>query len=678
MYGTLGTPAAGNIPGARTAATIWRDSSGNLWLFGGGGYDVNGVRGDLNDLWEFNPSTKEWAWLGGSSSVGGNFGQPAVYGTLGVSATGNTPGGRYAASSWIDGIGNFWLFGGTDYNANGNGGLGELNDLWEFNPSTKEWAWMGGSISSTIPCAPSDPCGQPGVYGALGVPAVGNIPGGRWEPSTWTDRSGNLWLFGGQGFDANGIDHNLNDVWRYQPTTATVLAAATPTFNVAAGTYTSAQTVTISDTTPFATIYYTTNGTTPTTSSAVYSGPISVSSTETLEAIATAGGYSTSAVATAAYIINLPQAATPTFSVAAGTYASAQTVAISDTTPSAIIYYTTTGTTPTTGSAVYSAPITVSSTETLEAIATASGYSTSAVQSATYTITPKTAPTVTVTPSSTSITTAQALTVTTAVSGGTGKPTPTGTVTLTSGTFTSAASTLSSGGATINVPAGSLAIGSDTLTVSYTPDSSSSSTYNSATGSNSVTVTTAVNPTFTVSGTAVTVAPGATTGNTSTITVTPTGGFTGNVTLTATSNYPSADPAAPTFSFGTTSPVNITGASAGTATLTITTTASSTSGCTAVNLKPRGVPWYAGGSAVLACVLLFGIPARRRRWLTLLGMMALLVALSSGVLACGGGGGGGGCTPTNVPGTTAGTYTITVTGTSSATTATGTVTLTVQ
>jgi hypothetical protein len=512
----------------------------------------------------------------------------------------------------------------------------------------------------------------------LGVPAVGNIPGGRWEPSTWTDRSGNLWLFGGQGFDANGIDHNLNDVWRYQPTTATVLAAATPTFNVAAGTYTSAQTVTISDTTPFATIYYTTNGTTPTTSSAVYSGPISVSSTETLEAIATAGGYSTSAVATAAYIINLPQAATPTFSVAAGTYASAQTVAISDTTPSAIIYYTTTGTTPTTGSAVYSAPITVSSTETLEAIATASGYSTSAVQSATYTITPKTAPTVTVTPSSTSITTAQALTVTTAVSGGTGKPTPTGTVTLTSGTFTSAASTLSSGGATINVPAGSLAIGSDTLTVSYTPDSSSSSTYNSATGSNSVTVTTAVNPTFTVSGTAVTVAPGATTGNTSTITVTPTGGFTGNVTLTATSNYPSADPAAPTFSFGTTSPVNITGASAGTATLTITTTASSTSGCTAVNLKPRGVPWYAGGSAVLACVLLFGIPARRRRWLTLLGMMALLVALSSGVLACGGGGGGGGCTPTNVPGTTAGTYTITVTGTSSATTATGTVTLTVQ
>jgi hypothetical protein len=91
----------------------------------------------------------------------------------------------------------------------------------------------------------------------------------------------------------------------------------------------------------------------------------------------------------------------------------------------------------------------------------------------------KVTPTAVVTPSATSITTTQALSVTVMVSG---SPTPTGTVALTSGGYSSAAVTLSAGLATINIPAGSLATGSDTLTAAYTPDTSSSSTYNSASG----------------------------------------------------------------------------------------------------------------------------------------------------------------------------------------------------
>jgi hypothetical protein len=170
--------------------------------------------------------------------------------------------------------------------------------------------------------------------------------------------------------------------------------APTPTFSPVAGTYTAAQSVAISDTLAGATIYYTTNGTAPTTSSAVYSGPISVGSTETVEALAVATGYLNSAVGSAAYTINLPAAA-PTFSVAGGVYTTSQTVTISDTTAGATIYYTTNGTTPTTSSAVYSGAITVSATETLSAIATATGYSTSPTTSATYTInntTPAAAP----------------------------------------------------------------------------------------------------------------------------------------------------------------------------------------------------------------------------------------------------------------------------------------------
>jgi streptogramin lyase len=85
--------------------------------------------------------------------------------------------------------------------------------------------------------------------------------------------------------------------------TETLPVAATPIFSVVSGTYMSAQTVDISDSTSGATIYYTTDGSTPTISSTVYSGPITVSVTETLNAIAVAAGYSNSAVGAAAYTI---------------------------------------------------------------------------------------------------------------------------------------------------------------------------------------------------------------------------------------------------------------------------------------------------------------------------------------------------------------------------------------
>jgi hypothetical protein len=85
---------------------------------------------------------------------------------------------------------------------------------------------------------------------------------------------------------------------------------ATPVIKPAGGTYTSTQTVTISDATPGAVVYYTTNGTTPTTSSTKYTGAIKVSATETLEAIAVATGYSNSAVASATYTIATAPAVT--------------------------------------------------------------------------------------------------------------------------------------------------------------------------------------------------------------------------------------------------------------------------------------------------------------------------------------------------------------------------------
>ncbi len=269
VYGTLGIASSSNIPGARDEAVGWTDPSGNFWLFGGYGYDSTGSDYMLNDLWEY--SAGEWTWMGGSNLCC----KPGVYGTQGNAAPGNLPGPRWSAASWTDVQGNFWLYGGLGFGGGitswgpmddlwiyshgewtwvGGGGvpftgvasygtLGtvspsnypgdrasmaswtdtsgnlwlfggrviwygpDINDLWKY--SGGQWTWMGGS----------NICCQAGVYGTPGVFAANNIPGARDSGVTWTDPSGNFWLFGGEGYDSTGIinyqNYSLNDLWEY-------------------------------------------------------------------------------------------------------------------------------------------------------------------------------------------------------------------------------------------------------------------------------------------------------------------------------------------------------------------------------------------------------------------------------------------------------------------------------
>jgi hypothetical protein len=203
--GHYGAPGdALNLPGGRWGASARLDASGTVWLFGGFGCDSTGGSSScsnllLNDLWKYSGGA--WTWVSGANT--GN--QAGVYGTLGTPAAANVPPGRQASVAWIDSLGNFWMFGGFTSGTNG------FNDLWKYDPVAKQWTWVSGSKGATS---------TPGNYGTQGIAAASNVPGARWIPAAWSDTHGNLWLFGGEGFDTTG-NGSLGDLWEFTLDTTT-------------------------------------------------------------------------------------------------------------------------------------------------------------------------------------------------------------------------------------------------------------------------------------------------------------------------------------------------------------------------------------------------------------------------------------------------------------------------
>ena len=234
---------------------------------------------------------------------------------------------------------------------------------------------------------------------------------------------------------------------------------STPSFSPSAGTYSSDQSVTISDSTDGATIYYTTDGSTPTASSTKYGGAISVAAdgtTVTINAIAVKSGMADSTVATATYVINYSQVSTPSFSPSAGTYSSDQSVTISDSTDGVTIYYTTNGSTPTTSSTKYTGAISVAgsgTTLTLTAIAVKSGMANSTTASATYVITYGQVATPSFSPSAGTYSSDQSVTISDSTSGATIYYTTNGTVPTTSSTKYTGAIPVAADGTTLTLTA---------------------------------------------------------------------------------------------------------------------------------------------------------------------------------------------------------------------------------
>jgi N-acetylneuraminic acid mutarotase len=200
VYGTKGEGDQASVPGARSSAVSWLDSQGRLWLFGGTGVDSANLTGRMNDLWRYDPGSRQWTWIAGA-----NVRDPqGVYGTRGVPAPSNGPGGRDQAVSWRGSDDKLWLFGGYGLDGAIHGDT-MLNDLWCFDPGPREWTWVSGSSSGS----------QDGLYGVKGIADAANTPGARQEAVSWVDLHGDLWLFGGNGFGSYRAGGMLNDLWRY-------------------------------------------------------------------------------------------------------------------------------------------------------------------------------------------------------------------------------------------------------------------------------------------------------------------------------------------------------------------------------------------------------------------------------------------------------------------------------
>lgn len=208
-YGSkgVGVLSPETFPGSRYLATSWTDTDGNLWMFGGFGYDsveAVGRTAVLGDLWEYNIGTGIWTWVGGSEDAA----VQGTYGTMGMPASTNIPGSRKGAVAWTDSLGNFWLLGGVGFDSTNTSG--QLNDLWEYTPNLTnltagEWTWQSGA----------DTAGQLGCYEIVPVTCPTIVPGSRGGSPNWIDSSGSLWLFGGNG-PLSGIG-SFGDLWKFVP-----------------------------------------------------------------------------------------------------------------------------------------------------------------------------------------------------------------------------------------------------------------------------------------------------------------------------------------------------------------------------------------------------------------------------------------------------------------------------
>ena len=192
----------GAHPGRRRSSATSTNKSGDLFIYGGLAV-IDAVGQDLkrSDLWTTNGT--DWAWLAGDTT----FDKRSKYCTQ----NGNLkchPGATWSAMAWVDQKDHFWMF---------------SDDIEDSKYPSEFWKWDGSHWEMVNKDKWTY---TKGVYGVMGQADTSNWPGARRSAVTWKDKNGDMWMFGGIGYDSDGDWGYLNDLWKFSPDTTEEVSVA--------------------------------------------------------------------------------------------------------------------------------------------------------------------------------------------------------------------------------------------------------------------------------------------------------------------------------------------------------------------------------------------------------------------------------------------------------------------
>lgn len=184
-------------PEGRKGASTWVDKNGDLWMFGGRGFDNVS---NYDQMWHFSAKKNNWILMGGTDKTN----QKNKVSNKKENSTGSLPGARYGSAFWSDKDGNFWMFGGSVY-SNEKAKDSYLADLWQFDFNKKTWILVAGPIEEDPKVSASD------------KEDFGRIPSARAQASSWYNSNNNsLYIYGGYGLDPKALgDGGLSDLWQF-------------------------------------------------------------------------------------------------------------------------------------------------------------------------------------------------------------------------------------------------------------------------------------------------------------------------------------------------------------------------------------------------------------------------------------------------------------------------------